>query len=530
MRTMTVAAVLLVIFGSALGYYLYRNLRPYYLHLELKSIPEEVPATGGILSLVSREKKQSFSRFLYGLASLEKDRRLRGIYLDLTLYRMGLSQSWELRQIIERLRQSGKKVLCYAHSYRESAYFLATACDRIYMAPGGVLEIPGVMTQNLYFRELFDTLDIVPQFVHREEYKSAVEPFTRREPSQYDRQQRERLLEIYYDQITRSIQSRNISKPESLINEYGFLYGREALETGLVDSLVYPDEMEDILRDEFGRAAKRRTVPSRRGSILPFRKVAVVVADGPIVEEDTHNPLEGTTTIGTGLASTLRRLRKDKRVSAVVIRVNSPGGSALTSDIIAHEIRKLAQEKPVIVSMGFVAASGGYYISAYGSKIFLTPLTITGSIGVLFGKLAMEDFFRRKLHINPYIMKKGELADAFSLRPVDDRGMERFNRLIDEIYGDFLRVVSEGRGLPLDSVRKIAKGRIWVGEDAIRAGIVDTIGSVVDAIEYAREKVGGGSVVFVKRKYRVNFDWLSLLSFARTGFYMVDFRFLFGNW
>ncbi len=527
MRGMVVAAVLLIIFGSALGYYLYRNLRPYYLHLELKSIPEEVPATSGLLSFISRGKGDNFSRFLYKLSRLEKDRRLRGIYLDLSLYSMNLSQSWELREVLGRLRESGKRVLCYAHSYRQSAYFLATACDRIYMAPGGVVEIPGVMSQNFYFRELFDTLDIVPQFLHREEYKSAVEPFTRREPSPYDREQRERLLEIYYHQIAEALGSRGASNPDELINEYGFLYGREALDLGLVDSLLYPDEVEDMLKEEFGRATKRRSIPSRRESIFAFKKVAVVVASGPIVEEDTHNPFEGTTTIGTGLASTLRKLRRDRRVAAVVIRVNSPGGSALTSDIIAHEVRKLAQEKPVVISMGFVAASGGYYISAYGNEIFLTPLTITGSIGVLFGKLAMEDFFRRKLHINPFVMKRGELADAFSLKPVDEKGIERFNKLIDEIYGDFLKVVSEGRDMPVDSVREIAKGRIWVGEDGIRAGIVDTIGSVVDAIEYARKEAGGGSVVFVRRKYRTNFDWMSLLSFARTGFYMVDFRFFF---
>lgn len=529
MRGMLVAIVLLLIFGSALGYYLYRNFRPYYLHLELKSVPEEVPATSGLLSLVSKKRKDNFSRFLYKLSRLDKDRRLRGIYLDLSSYRMNLSQSWEIREVLRKLRDSGKKILCYAHSYREPAYFLATACDRIYMAPGGVVEVPGVMSQGLYFRELFDTLDIVPQFVHREEYKSAVEPFTRREPSEYDKEQRKRLLEIYYESLVNALNERKDVNPDEVINDYGFLYGREAMQTGLVDELIYPDAMEEILKEEFGKAAKKKSIPAPGSPLFAFKKVAVVVASGPIVEEDTHNPFEGTTTIGTGLARTLRRLRKDKNVAAVVLRVNSPGGSALTSDIIAHEIRELAKEKPVIISMGFVAASGGYYISAYGNRIFLNPLTITGSIGVLFGKLAMEDFFRRKLHINPYIMKEGELADAFSLKAVDEKGLERFNRLIDEIYEDFLKVVSEGRGMPLDSVRKIAKGRIWVGEDAIEVGIADTIGSVVDAIEYAKEKAGRARVVFVRRKYRTNFDWMSLLSFARTGFYMVDFRFLLGH-
>jgi len=529
MRGMVVALILLIIFGSAFGYYLYRNLRPYYLHLELKSIPEEVPATSGLLSLVSKGKKDNFSRFLYKLSRLEKDRRLRGIYLDLSSYSMNLSQSWELRQILKRLRDSGKKIICYAHSYREPAYFLATVCDRIYMAPGGLVEVPGVMSQNFYFRELFDTLDIVPQFVHREEYKSAVEPFTRREPSEYDKEQRKRLLEIYYENLVKALQERADANPNDIINEYGFLYGREALQAGLVDDLIYPDALEDIIKEEFGKAAKKKSLPAQRSPVFAFKKIAVVVANGPIVEEDSHNVFKGTTTIGTGLAETLRKLRKDKNVAAVVLRVNSPGGSALTSDIIAHEIKEMAKEKPVIISMGFVAASGGYYISAYGSKIFLNPLTITGSIGVLFGKLAMEDFFRRKLHINPYIMKEGEFADAFSLKPVDEKALERFEKLIDETYQDFLRVVSEGRGMSIDSVRKIAKGRIWVGEDAIGVGIADTIGSVVDAIEYAKEKVGRARVVFVRRKYKTNLDWMSLLSFSRTGFYMIDFRFLFGH-
>jgi len=529
MRGMLVALVLLLIFGSAFGYYLYRSLRPYYLHLEIKTIPEEVPATTGLLSFISKKRKDNFSRFLYKLSRLEKDRRFRGLYLDLSSYAMNLSQSWELREILRRLRDSGKKILCYAHSYREPAYFLATVCDRVYMAPGGVVEVPGVLSQNFYFRELFDSLHIEPQFIHREEYKSAVEPFTRREPSQYDREQRERLLEIYYNNLIASIRDRGNVDADEIVNDYGFLYGREALEAGLVDDLIYPDRMEDILKEEFGKAAKKKTIPAQRGPVLAFKKVAVVVANGPIVEEDTHNFFKGTTTVGTGLAKTLRSLRKDKKVAAVVLRVNSPGGSALTSDIIAHEIKELAKEKPVIISMGFVAASGGYYISAYGNRIFLNPLTITGSIGVLFGKLAMEGFFRDKLHVNPYIMKEGDLADAFSIKPVDEKGLERFNKLIDEIYQDFLRVVSEGRGMPIDSVRKIAKGRIWVGEDAINVGIADTIGSIVDAIEYAKQKAGRARVVFVRRKYKANFDWMSLLSFTRTGLYMIDFRFLFSH-
>ena len=516
-------AISILIVGIG-GYFLYRRSKPYYLHLDIERIPEETPAVSPLYSVFVGKRDLNFSKFMYALDGLSKDKNLRGVFLNLSKYRLNLSQTYELREVLKRLKRD-RKIICYAHWYREPAYYLATVCDEIYMAPSGYIEIPGVLMQNMYFRELLDTLHITPQFIHKEEYKSAVEPFTRREPSRYDLEQKNRLLDIYYENLISGIGER-IENPESVVNNYGIVYGREAVDLNLVDSLLYEDQMKEILTERFGNVRKVNRLKATREPIFARKKVVVVVANGPILEEDTYDPAGGTTTIGTGLAEVLRKLQEDKSVSAVVLRVNSPGGSALTSDIIAHEIDKLAKDKLVVVSMGSVAASGGYYISAYSDEIFLNPFTITGSIGVLYGKLATEGFFRDKVYINPFVMKRGEMADALSLKPLDDKQMKRFDELIDKIYGDFLKVVSQGRGLSIDSVRKIAKGRIWVGGDAIRVGIADTIGTIADAIRFARDRVGKSKVVFLKRRYKTKFDLMSLLSFTRESIWMVDFRFL----
>ena len=514
-----------ILLAFAGGYFLYRSRRPYYLYLEIESFPEEVPSVSPLYSLFSRKKPWTFSRFIYALNNLKGDRAFRGIFIDLSRYRLNLSQTYELRETLRRLKE-GRKIICYSTWYSEPAYYLATICDEIYMAPSGYIEIPGLVMQNMYFRELFDTLNIIPQFVHKEEYKSAVEPFTRREPSKYDLEQRKRLMDIYYENLVKALRERGIDEPDSLINNYAILYGKETERAGLTDGLVYKDSVEDILKEKFRGARRVKGVKIRRGSLFARNRVVVVVANGPIVDADTYNPLEESTTIGTGLAEVLRKLHKDKSVKAVVLRVNSPGGSALTSDIIAHEVRKLARDKLVVVSMGLVAASGGYYISTYANRIFLNPFTITGSIGVLYGKLAMEDFFRNKLHINPFVMNKGDMADALTMKPLDEKELKRLDEFIDEIYGDFLRVVSEGRNMPVDSVREVAKGRIWVGKDAIRVGIADTIGTVADAIEFARSRVGRSRVVFLKRRYRTRMDLMSLLAFSKESVWMVDFRLL----
>ena len=447
-----------------------------------------------------------------------RDPFIKGIYLDLSEYSFDLAQTEELRNLLRRARERGKKVVFYSNFYDFKRYYLASVGNRIILEkPFGAVSLAGLYMESFYFKELLDSLGIVIHAEHFEEYKSAVEPFTRTGASKYDRQQRERILRVIYGRIRKEISAeRNIGNLDSLFPSAVALTVEEALSMGLVDTALYRDEVEDYLREYFG-TSRSLDVPGMKETFSYEWKgrgrpiVAVVFAEGTIVDEDVYNPFSGDITIGENLAKLLRKLRKDRRVKAVVLRVSSPGGSAITSDIIAREMKKLAREKLVIVSMGRVAASGGYYISAYADTIMADAFTITGSIGILALIPKTEKFLKKTLKINSERFIPYPHADVFSTRPLDSVELGALRKILKDGYFRFLEVVSQGRGIPVDSVRRIAKGRVWIGEDAYSIGLVDTLGGLLDAVELALEKVGrGAEVVVYTRKFRGDYNPFSL--------------------
>ncbi len=476
--------------------------KPYYLELELSDIKEEFIQLKDI-PISPLNQNEVFFTLLYKLYKIKDDNKFKLLILNLSHYNFNFEQTYELRKLIKILKQK-RQVICYADSYNQKSYYLATACSKIYMPNGSLIQIPGFYSEILFYRELIDTLRIKIYSIQFEEYKSALEPLINKEPTRFFKEQIEDILNFHYNELKNALIERGIKNPDSLINNLGYFYTSDALKYNLIDGIKYLDEFK-----EFKKNLKR----GKLGDIRDFstKKIAIVLLEGNILDKDYYNPFVKASTIGRNVVNLLGDIRNDKNVVAVLLRINSPGGSSFISDLIARQIKLLSKEKEVVVSMGRVAASGGYYISAYADKIFAEPFTITGSIGVIFAKVATNEFYKRKLFINPYIIKKGEHADIFASRELTKEEEEGMRNLVYKVYEDFINVVSEGRKISKDSVRAIAKGRIYLGNKAKDIGLVDSIGGLLDALNYLKNKYKDAGIEIYKRHFELNLDLLGIV-------------------
>ena len=492
--------------------------KPYYIELELSSINEDFVNLKKFPIFPFFEQNETFSTLILKLYKIKDDEKFKLLILNLTNYNFNWEQTYELRKIIKEIKKK-REVICYSDSYNQKSYYLASACSKIYMANGSILQIPGIYTEILFYKELFDSLkiDIFP--IQFEEYKSALEILTRKEPSPFYKEQIEKVLNFHYDELKKALIERGFKNPDSLIN-IGFFYSDDAKKLNLIDDIKYLDELS-----EYKKHLRRGSLPEIKE--FSNNKIAVIGVEGTITSEDYYNPFDKTRTIGKNFVKLLSKIRKDKSVKAVLIRINSPGGSSLMSDMISREIKLLSKEKEVVISMGRVCASGCYYISAYSNKIFSEPFTITGSIGVIFAKVSTDEFYRKKLFINPYILKKGEHSDIFSSRKLSEVEKEGMKNLIHKVYEDFIKVVSEGRKMSIDSVRKLAKGKIYLGEEAYKFGIVDTIGGFLDALNYLKKKYKDVSFEFYSRELDIDLNLFNLG--LRENVLFLELLFLFGD-
>jgi len=492
--------------------------KPYYIELELSSINEDFINLKDFPISPFLEQEETFPKLILKLYKIKDDSKFKLLILNLTNYNFNWEQTYELRKIINEIKKK-REVICYSNSYNQKSYYLASACSKIYMANGSILEIPGIYTEILFYKELFDSLkiDIFP--IQFEEYKSALEVLTRKEPSSFYKEQIEKVLNFHYNELKNVLIERGIKNPDSLIN-IGFFYSDDAKKLSLIDDIKYPDEFS-----EYKKNLRKGSLPEIKE--FSNKKIAIIGAEGTITNEDYYNPFDKSRTIGKNFAKLLEKIRKDKSIKAVLIRLNSPGGSSLMSDIISREIKLLSKEKEVVISMGRVCASGCYYISAYSNKIFSEPFTITGSIGVIFAKVSTDEFYRKKLFINPYILKKGEHSDVFSSRKLSEIEKEGMRNLVYKIYEDFIKVVSEGRRMSIDSIRKLAKGKIYLGEEAYKFGIVDTIGGFLDALNYLKKKYKDVSFEFYNRELNIDLNLFSLGLIDK--FLFLEPLFLFGD-
>ncbi|MEG3657387.1 signal peptide peptidase SppA [Arenibacter palladensis] len=441
---------------------------------------------------------QGLDEILHAINVAKEDNKIKGISLNNNVIMAGLSQTQAIRDALTDFAESGKFIYAYGDFYTQKDYYLASVANEVYLNPVGALDFKGLSTEVLFFKDLQEKSGIKMEVIRHGKYKSAVEPFLANEMSEANRTQIKELLDALWNSMLTNIsESRDISIEDlnHIADTLGTRTSKYAALSGLIDEVVYFDEYESMIKEKMGidTADDLNYVPIsdyiRTASKIKINsgtdKIAVIFAQGEIWYGEG-----GSDVIGQGIINdALKKAREDKNVKAIVLRVNSPGGSALASDIIWREIEITKQSKPVVVSMGDVAASGGYYIAAGADKIFAEPTTITGSIGV-FGTIPNISELAENIGVNAEQVGTNKNSVDYSLfEPMNDSFRGNVLEGIEATYETFLDRVAQGRGITLAQADSVAQGRVWSGVDAKRLGLVDELGGLDEAIAAAAEMV-----------------------------------------
>lgn len=476
------------------------------LHLQLNQpIAERTsnnPLESFNFSNFESNNQPGLNDILKSIRKAAKDDKIKGIYLDITTFSAGVASTEEIRNALLTFKKSGKFIYTFADYYTQGAYYLASAADKIYLNPQGQVALQGMAAQLMFFKGTMEKLEIEPQVIRHGKYKSAIEPFILDKMSDENRSQTAGFMDPIWSNISSQIcATRKIDAAafQQMINDFSVRTADEAMQARLVDKVAYYDEFVADLNKKSGRAADEKTrfvslsayknVPEKRagGSVLAKDKIAVVYAIGSISDGEGSD-----TEIGSDrLSAALREARKDKKIKAIVLRVNSPGGDALASEEIWREVELAKKSKPVIVSMGDLAASGGYYISCAADKIVTQPNTLTGSIGVFGLMFNAGNMLKNKLGITTDVYKTNPYADmGNSTRALTASEYAILQGEVDRIYDVFATRVAEGRKLTKSQVDSLGQGRVWSGVDAVKIGLADTLGGVETALQIAADKAG----------------------------------------
>lgn len=464
------------------------------------------------LDFMSMKATQSpgLNTILKSIRHAAADPKIKGIYLNITdiqSYFLPFATAEEIRHALAEFKESGKFIYSYTNlGYSQTGYYLATVADSVFVNPETPLMLMGLGSNLIFYKDLLDKIGVQAEIIKVGKYKSAVEPFTRTEVSEANREQISAYMNSLWGTMLKSISaSRHISVDSLnwLADHLNYRTAQEEMAFGLYDGVWYEDRMLLFLKEKCNIPADKKlslTSLSDYGKNLTGKslaagksKIAVIYASGQI------GMSQSAKAIGPELATTVRKVRQDKNVKAVVLRVNSPGGSALTSDIIWREVELTTREKPVIVSMGNVAASGGYYISCAADTIVADPMTLTGSIGIYGQFFTGEKLIKDKLGMTSSSIKTNAHSDfggAYPLplpignRPLNAYEKQVLQKYIENGYETFLSRVAQGRRMTRDEVHEVAQGRVWTGEQALQVGLVDVLGGLDEAIRIAAEKVG----------------------------------------
>ncbi len=440
-------------------------------------------------------------QILNTLDKAAKDEHIKGIFLNLSGVPSGIVIIEEIRNALLDFRESGKFIYAYGDMFTQGSYYLATAADSIFMTPEGLFLFNGLSAEATFYKKAMDRLGIEMQVIRHGSFKSANEPFTRENLSDENREQIEAYVGAIWEKMISGIsERRNI--PAEKLNQFAdeliSLENGKLVEYGLIDGLIYYDEMLSLMKEKMGLAEEKdiESVSIGRYKDVPLKKekkeftrdkIAVIYAMGTVVSGDMGEGYIGSDRI----AKAIRKARKDKSVKAIVFRVNSGGGSMTASDVIYREAKLAAEEKVFVASMGDVAASGGYYIVAPADTILASPGTITGSIGVFASVPNFQGLMNDKIGITTDVVKTNRHADMISVfNPLDAEEKAILQKNVDDAYETFLRVVSEGRNLSRDEVDAIGGGRVWSGKDAITIGLIDLFGGLERSIEVAAGMAG----------------------------------------
>lgn len=460
---------------------------PQWLHVRMTGDLSDAPVSGGLLDDPT-DLPPLTSELSLALRDAASDPDISGLYIDLQAVGMGWAQMQEVRDAILAFREADKPCVVWSEQLTNAEYYIASACGDIRLMPSGITLVNGLSMTQTYYAETLSELNIEPNFEHVGDFKSAVEPYERSGPSEAAAEATAYMLDSMYAQLRDAVQSaRDLSTEEAdaLINTPP-MTPADALSRNLVDQLQYRDEVLDEIGGErrgFTSYLRDRRQAWEKGS----DKVAVIYASGSIISGESGDQLLGGSIIGDQtVIRQLRDVREDPAVKAVVLRVNSPGGSGSASDRIWRAVELTKEEKPVVVSMGDYAASGGYYISMGSDRIFAEPGTLTGSIGVFGGKMNFSGFYEEWLEMNLHTIERGENATLLSINEgFDESGRAIFRSFLQGFYTTFVTKAAEGRGMSYDELHAVAQGRVWTGEQALERGLVDELGGTNDAIEAA---------------------------------------------
>ncbi|QDU93347.1 signal peptide peptidase SppA [Lignipirellula cremea] len=476
------------------------------------AMPESAGSAG-----IFGELEQNLNQLVSRLDRAAKDDAIKAVVLRLRSPAVGRGKIEEIRGAIQRIRQAGKRVVAEIEQGDKNDYLIASACDEIVMPESGMLMLPGVRAEITFYKGLLEKLGVEADMMQVGDFKGAAEPMTRTSMSPQFRKQFESVIDDYYDQLIDTIAAdRELSRAKVVdVIDIGLLTAPAAKKAGLIDEVAYADTLEarlakslDAAEVELVARYGKKEVDSDFSGMLGMvklfelllgdskgnnasskKKIAVVYAVGAITSGGSASSLFGSTTMGSDtIVKALQQAEKDKTVAAVVLRVDSPGGSALASDLIWRQIEQM--EKPVIASMGDTAASGGYYISMGCDKIFAEEGTLTGSVGVVGGKVALGGLYD-KLGLNTEVISRGKNSGLLSSDSMfSDSERKVFHDMMKETYQQFVAKAAAGRGLEFAAMEKLAGGRVWSGRQAQKNGLVDYVGTLRDALKYAKKSAG----------------------------------------
>lgn len=476
------------------------------LHLDLNGrtlverTSEEDLVFGSYLDPFGGENNAGLANLKKAIGEAKTNENIKGIYLNTGLIAAGQAGLLELREALLDFKESGKFIVAYDEAYSEGGYFLASVADEIYLNPLGGIDFNGFSSEGIFLKGFFEKVGIKPEVFRVGEFKSAVEPFILDKMSPENRLQTQYFLDDINNHALELIaKSRGIEKDSLIRINHQMLVRKpkDAVTYKLATALKYEDEVHSILKEKLGLKEEDQIATinatdlggmAKSKNITSSNRIAVILAEGEIVDGNADGAISSEK-----FAKEIRKARKDENIKAIVLRVNSPGGSILASDVIWREMSEAKKVKPVIVSMGEVAASGGYYISAPADTIVAQPNTITGSIGIFGILFNVQELVNDKLGVTTDVVSTGELSDFGNMaRPLTEVERTIIQSSVEDGYETFISRVAEGRGMHPDSVRKIASGRVWTGSQAKARGLVDVLGGLDTAIGIAAAKIKAG--------------------------------------
>ena len=438
-------------------------------------------------------KTTGILEFVQTIDRAATDPAIKMVYMNLNGLNTGISHVEEIRSALVRFRDSGKPIIAYADNYSQAGYYLASVSDKVYLNPAGTATLTGLSLSTLFFKDLLDKVGVEVQLIRHGKFKAAAEQFISNKMSAENREQLQAYLDAVWNTWMADISvSRRmpVDKINELTNNLQLGTAKQALEAGLVDGLLYKDELTDTLVHLFGVKDEKalKTISfsnyskaTKKLNLKEKNKIAVIYADGEIIMGKSDENIASD-----NFVALITKVRKDSSIKAVVLRINSPGGSAQSSEIIERELALLRKDKPVVVSMGDYAASGGYWIASNADKIVTNNTTLTGSIGVFSMVLNAQKTLNKHLSINTATVNTNKHSDIMSgFRSLNNEEIAFIQSSVEVIYTDFVNLVSKGRSLTAEKVDSIGQGRIWSGLDGLKIGLADEKGGITEALKVA---------------------------------------------